>query len=131
MRRVDVPFIVIEQRLRRAPVTEQRFLTEISRRACVDLAQAQALAHHHVLGCEVRQSSTHMDPRLNPFYDQALSLSEEGGTVGPTPDGTVVTVEPVTLLALLADPDIRRDCSLSGNDKTLTAQAVRAYNRGR
>lgn len=126
-----IAYIVIEKRIRRAPVFEERYLTEVRRRACVDLEQAQGLAHHMVLGVEVRRSMTDMDPRLNPFYDMAINMCAEGGTVGPMPDGTIVDVQPIPLLELLADPDIRRQCSLSGNDKTMLAQACVAYNRGR
>jgi hypothetical protein len=37
-------------------------------------------------------------------YRAAYELPEQGGTIGPLPDGTVVTVEPIAWNKLVAEP---------------------------
>jgi hypothetical protein len=74
----------------------------LSRRAVATLEEARALAYAKAL----RRGS------LAQMSDDPRMFSEQGGTVGPLPDGTVIEVEQTTWVRLVMY--IRRDASPTG-----------------
>lgn len=62
---------------------------------------ARTVVHDIVAAADCNGEWSSADYR---FYQQARSITESGGTVGPLPDGTVIEVEPTTWKALTPDP---------------------------
>lgn len=94
-RRVDAPDLY-----RPEEVPERIALSTMSRRAVATLGEARKRCHDAVLNSELPNHAA-MDPAHDLFYDAALALPEQGGPLGPLPDGTVIEVEEVEWTELI------------------------------
>jgi hypothetical protein len=73
---------------------------DVSRRAVATLDEARKVVHDRVTEADVRLPATGMAWRVMSYGEIIQAITEQGGTTGPLPDGTVIEVEPVSYAAL-------------------------------
>ncbi len=106
--------------------------------AAATLDEARNIAHKIVHGAYSAAypilprglGGEHSDAQRAHFRHSSTvtSLSEDGGTIGPLPDGTVIKVRRVTFIALRGLCGAERGACLSATADETRANVITAYN---
>lgn len=118
-----MPYVITtrntDPRQRMAVEPNGRWTDVTSRRAVATLDEAREAARETIYRQEM--SGRANDPQFVKVAREFHRIDDEGGTVGPLPDGTVIEVEWVTLAAMAGSP-------VANYNPAHTAEIIDAFN---